>query len=113
MAHLLQEIGNRIREIRELRGLTLEECAKQSHITRAYLNTMELGQANFSIGKLETLANTLKVHVTDLISKSPSSNLEEELIRILCTNKSKRDLKCVIALLKAMELSQETSDNIS
>jgi len=113
MTQLLYDIGSRIREIRELRGLTLDECAKQANITRAYLNTMELGQANISIRKLESVANTLNVHVADFIQKSSSSRPEEELIQMLCSNKSKRDLDCVIALLRVMDSPYEPSNDIS
>ncbi|WP_339207893.1 helix-turn-helix domain-containing protein [Paenibacillus sp. FSL K6-3182] len=106
MTQSLQDIGYRIREIRELRGLTLDECAKQSNITRAYLNTMELGQANFSIGKLQSLSNTLNVQLSDFFMKSPSLySLEEEVIKILSANKNQRNLQCVIALLRAMDAS--------
>lgn len=103
MAQLLNDIGNKIREIREMRRLTIDECAQKSEMTRTYLNQIELGQVNTSISKLESIAHALGVHVSELLIQSQSSpKPEEELIQLLCQNKSKRDLQCVIALLRAM-----------
>lgn len=103
MAQLLDEIGKKIREIREMRRLTIDECAQKSNMTRTYLNQIELGQVNTSISKLESIANALEIHVSEILIQSKgSSRPEEELIQLLCQNKSKRDLECVIALLHAM-----------
>ncbi|BBI34959.1 helix-turn-helix domain-containing protein [Cohnella abietis] len=104
MNELLIQIGQTIRILREDKNLTLDECGTMIGVTRNYLRQVENGERNITMKTLESIAKTLGVHPSELlINSSPSPILdEEELIMKLCSSKSKRDLKCVIALLHAM-----------
>jgi transcriptional regulator with XRE-family HTH domain len=54
-------LGQAIREIRKLRGLTQREVADQAAITITYLSLLESGKRGVSDPTLETLAGVLEV----------------------------------------------------
>ena len=61
-------IGQRIRALREQRGLTLESLAAAADISYQYLSGVETGKENFSIGVLEGLARSLGVTLRSLVA---------------------------------------------
>ena len=61
---LLAELGRRIRELRELSGLSLSDLARRSHLSRRYLTETEAGRANLSILKLAAIAGVLQVRLS-------------------------------------------------
>ncbi len=69
MSDALQYIGSRIRMLREQQGLTIEELAKISNITKSYLAQMERGEANFSINKLADVCSSLHIQLSDIFEK--------------------------------------------
>jgi len=58
---LLETLGTRVRETRQLRGLTLKVAAKRAGISTAYLSQIERGESNASIGSLASIASVLGV----------------------------------------------------
>jgi len=71
MAELLAHeiVGKRIREIRTEKSLTIEALAKKIGISRSYLNYLELGRKNISVDKLDVIARSLEVPMTDLVKR--------------------------------------------
>lgn len=61
-------IGQRIRALREQRGLTLESLAAAADISYQYLSGVETGKENFSISVLEGLAGSLGVTLRSLVA---------------------------------------------
>jgi transcriptional regulator with XRE-family HTH domain len=61
-------IGRCIRDLREQRGLTLEQLATLAHITYQYLSGVENGKENFTIGVLENIARALHFPVSELVT---------------------------------------------
>lgn len=53
-------------EKRREKGLTLEELAKLSEISKSTLNRIENGQTSPRLDQLEQIAKALKVKITDL-----------------------------------------------
>ncbi len=57
-----------IREIRQRKGLTLQELAKKAGgMSYTFLSNVETGKADPSLSTLRRLAKALKVRVVDLV----------------------------------------------
>lgn len=67
-ASTLAAIGNRIREARLARGMTLQAIAQVSGISPSMLSLVERGRASPSIGSLIVLANALGISMSDLMA---------------------------------------------
>jgi transcriptional regulator with XRE-family HTH domain len=67
-------IAERLAELRKLNGLTLEELAQRSSLTKSYLSKLERGLSSPTIGTLLKLADALSVTVDQLISRSSHVN---------------------------------------
>ncbi|HLG81919.1 MAG TPA: helix-turn-helix domain-containing protein [Bradyrhizobium sp.] len=66
-ANTLAAIGLRIRELRQSRGLTLQELAEVSGLSTSMLSLVERGRASPSIGSLIVIASALGVSMSDLL----------------------------------------------
>lgn len=64
-------IGRRVREARAARGLTLDQCAERSGVSRRMIINVEAGSANPSIATLLRLATALQVALTELVEDGP------------------------------------------
>lgn len=63
--------ANRIREIREDRGLTQEQLAERCNSTKATISKLELSQRGLSQTWLYRLATALECHWVELIEDTP------------------------------------------
>lgn len=77
-ASALAAIGGRIREIRQLRGLTLQTLAEASGLSPSMLSLVERGRASPSIGSLIVIASGLGVTMSDLLVNDAGQ--EEKLV---------------------------------
>ncbi len=67
--HIAQQlIGRYIRQLREQRGMTLEELALEAGISYQYLSGIETGKENFTISVLESVAEALHFPVKTIVS---------------------------------------------
>lgn len=57
---------NKIKEIREQKGLTQEEVAKKAEILANYFAKIERGTINTSVEKANKIAKALEVEVSDI-----------------------------------------------
>jgi transcriptional regulator with XRE-family HTH domain len=62
----LRELGDRLRERRQARGLTQEELAQRCRLHRTFVGSVERGERNVSILNLRTIAKALRLVVADL-----------------------------------------------
>lgn len=63
-----QLIGRYIRQLREQKGMTLEELASEAGISYQYLSGIETGKENFTISVLEAVAEALRFPVKTIVS---------------------------------------------
>jgi transcriptional regulator with XRE-family HTH domain len=61
-------LGQRIRELRNLKGKTLKDISSSTNLSVSYLSDIERGRTKPSLQSLETLAKHLDISVTDLLS---------------------------------------------
>src|SRR5689334_21133176 len=57
----VENIGHRIRQLRESRGMTQSGLQKSSRVSRSYLSRIESGQMTPSIGTLEKISEALNI----------------------------------------------------
>lgn len=63
----LEEIGSRIRQLREENKLSIQELADKLDIEYTNVVRIEKGRTNFTIGTLVKIANTLDVSLSELM----------------------------------------------
>lgn len=61
----LQQIGNRIRRLRKVIGLSQEKLADECGLDRTYVGGIERGERNVTILKLKLVAQKLKVNIRE------------------------------------------------
>ena len=54
-------VGKRVRELRNMRGISQEELADLASLDRTYITSVECGKRNISILNIEKLSIALKV----------------------------------------------------
>ena len=64
-------LGERIREIRQQRGLTLDSLAAEATLTKGYLSLVERGLKVPTIASLVKVANALEVPISVLFEEEP------------------------------------------
>jgi transcriptional regulator with XRE-family HTH domain len=62
----LRELGHRIRERREARGLTQAELADQCQLHRTFIGSVERGERNVSILNLRVITKALRIRLVEL-----------------------------------------------
>lgn len=60
-------IGERIRNERKARGISMSELGKRIGVTAAAISRYELGQRELTLNNLERIANALGIHIFDLV----------------------------------------------
>jgi len=61
-------IGNRIRDLRRLKGMTLQALAAGTGLSLSMLSLVERGKTSPSIGTLIAISSALDVHMGDLLA---------------------------------------------
>jgi transcriptional regulator with XRE-family HTH domain len=77
LEQLLKNVGSRIAELRGRHNLTQKSLSDKSGITYRYLQTIESGRANVTLGTLHRLAAFLHVRVPDIVQPPGTAPTEE------------------------------------
>jgi transcriptional regulator with XRE-family HTH domain len=70
---VVDRIGRRLRSIRAERGMTLEQVATSSGLTRAFISQLERGTTSASVSSLYRICATLGVELQELFEPPQSS----------------------------------------
>lgn len=65
---ICQKFGNRVRELRSTKGMTQEDLASLSGLSRQYIGDVERGIRNISLINIEKIAMALKIPVSELFN---------------------------------------------
>src|SRR5271170_415298 len=66
----LEQLGQRVRTMRALRGMSRKVLAKVSAISERYIAQLESGKGNVSIVLLRRLSHAMGAHLEDIIPAS-------------------------------------------
>ncbi len=80
--YITSSVGDKIRQLREERGLTLVEFGKKARISFTHISEIERGNTCPSIRTLEKLAGALGIPVTYLLMGDNCTTLGERLKRL-------------------------------
>ena len=64
--NLKEKFGYRIKELRELKGYSIEYLANVADIDRTYISDIEKGKRNVSLLIMEKLSKALEINIKDL-----------------------------------------------
>src|SRR5579864_6521405 len=80
----LTQLGQRVRTMRALRGMSRKVLAKVSGISERYIAQLESGKGNVSIVLLRRVSNAMGAHLEDLIpaaEPTPDGQVIRDLMR--------------------------------
>jgi XRE family aerobic/anaerobic benzoate catabolism transcriptional regulator len=80
----LEQLGQRVRTMRSLRGMSRKVLAKVSGISERYIAQLEAGRGNVSIVLLRRVSNAMGAHLEDLIPSgdhAPDWQVIRDLLR--------------------------------
>jgi transcriptional regulator with XRE-family HTH domain len=63
--------ASRLRQIRQVKGLSQEELADRAGLHRTYVGSVERGERNISIDNIERLAKALEIDIIELLKSEP------------------------------------------
>ena len=63
--------AKRLRQIRQIRGLSQEELADLVGLHRTYVGSVERSERNVSIDNMERFAQALEIDITELLIEEP------------------------------------------
>ena len=103
----LANLGRRVREAREQRGMARKVLSRAANVSERYLAQLEAGEGNASVVLLRRVASALGLRVTDLLD--PGSDVaEQRLIRRFLDSLPPQRLQEVLQRLTA-EFGQDVS----
>jgi transcriptional regulator with XRE-family HTH domain len=70
-------IGEKIRKVRELKGLKQEAVASKLGMSVTAYGNLERGESSLSFERLEEIASALEVNVTDIINIPEQLNIHQ------------------------------------
>ena len=92
-------LGERVRMMRNRRGMSRKALAKQSRVSERYLAELEIGKGNCSIALLRRIAKAMGVPVAELIDERPERDVEHLLFHQLLERLSSAELRAARELL--------------
>jgi transcriptional regulator with XRE-family HTH domain len=61
--------ASRLRQIRQVKGLSQEDLADRAGLHRTYVGSVERGERNISIDNIERLAKALEIDIIELLTE--------------------------------------------
>lgn len=63
-----EKVGKRIKELRNILGISQEELSFSSGVHRTYIASLEVGKRNISVATLEKIVNALEVSFSEFFN---------------------------------------------
>lgn len=104
MRNISGRLGARIKEIRNVRGLTQEKLADKARISTRYLSRLEVGEQSPSIHTLERIAHALAVEIWELYVFAPEGSVKDlqGTARKLLGELDEQTLRIVVKMVRAI-----------
>jgi XRE family transcriptional regulator, aerobic/anaerobic benzoate catabolism transcriptional regulator len=95
----LQFLGKRVRQLRNLRGMTRKNVAREADVSERHLAQIESGEGNVSIVLLRRIATALSVSLTELFARQGEESAEKQMIQRLLERLPNHKVKDVVSRL--------------
>src|SRR2546428_7937945 len=95
----LHFLGKRVRQLRNVRGMTRKTVARESDVSERHLAQLEAGEGNVSIVLLRRIAAALNVSLVELFTSESEETSEKQLIRRFLERLPDHRLKDVVSRL--------------
>lgn len=92
------DVGKRIVELREKRGISTNKLANLAGITQSYLRNIEIGKTNPTVEMLEYICEALNISIRDFFSINETNDLTTAISSL--TEKQKSALLIFINSMK-------------
>ena len=96
------DVGKRITELREKKGITTNKLAYLAGISQSYLRDIELGKKNPTVEILSYICGALDISLQDFFTENASIIISNELLNILSSLTTAEQEK-LTALIKEMK----------
>src|SRR5713226_5396146 len=77
----LHFLGKRVRQLRNVRGMTRKTVARESDVSERHLAQLEAGEGNVSIVLLRRIAAALSVSLLELFFLNEAATTEKQMIQ--------------------------------
>ncbi len=74
-------VGGRLRDLRRMRGLSLEVVAARANLSVGFISQIERGLSSPSLRVLATLADVFEVSIAALFDATPLESTSEQIVR--------------------------------
>jgi transcriptional regulator with XRE-family HTH domain len=102
MADTKRLIGNRIKTLRQARGISQERLAEIISMNTKYISSIERGKANPTLDTIITIADALKVDMAELFNIAFEPKELAQLIAGLISEGDKTKLQLAAKVLNAI-----------
>ncbi len=92
------DVGKRIIELREKRGISTNKLANLAGITQSYLRNIEIGKTNPTVEMLEYICEALNISIRDFFEVNETNELTTAIASL--TEKQKSALLIFINSMK-------------
>lgn len=75
------ELGKRIQQFRNSKGLTLEELAQKAGLTRGYLSKIERSKKAPPVSTLINIAKALRISISEIFGEAQENNVRISLVK--------------------------------
>ncbi len=98
-----EKIANRIRQARELAGLSQGQVAKMMNMHRPTISEIEAGRRNVKVDELSAFSNLYGVEVSWIAGESTKVNKEMLAAARELSSMSEDDLETLISIIKMVK----------
>jgi transcriptional regulator with XRE-family HTH domain len=102
MADVKKLIGNRIKTLRQVRGISQEELAEKTSLNTKYISSIERGKANPTLDTFIKIADALKLGIPELFSIEYEPKELAQLIAGLISEGDSTKLQLAAKVLNAI-----------
>lgn len=64
---ILKKIGLRIKEIREIKGVSQQDLASICNFEKANMSRIEAGRTNFTVSTLHKISQALEITISEMV----------------------------------------------
>lgn len=80
--YCMEEIGAQIRRFRQARGLTLQEMAERSGLSRSFLSEAERGMSSMTLTSLQRIAEALGMTLAEFFQPPSAEQVGPRIVRV-------------------------------